>query len=505
MLSSRMIVAVVTLSMTWGPPAAAGANRDPRPTWAPSVVVQWNQALLEAVRRTGFRPMWTARALAVVHTAMFDAWAAYNGQADGVYWQGSIRRPAAERTRANAERAASMAAYRTLADLFPTQRAALFDPLAAARGLDVSDQGLDPSTPVGVGNQVAVWTLLACHDDGANQLGDRSNGAPYSDYTGYQPVNSPDVLSDPNRWQPLRAANGTVQTFLAPHWGRVTPFALTSGDQLRPPAPPQYPSRRYLAEVAEVVALSAGLTDEQKVVAEYWADGPNTETPPGHWNLFAQWVSARDRHSFDDDIVLFFALGSALHDAAIAVWDAKVAYDFIRPMSAVRFAYGDQAIEAWGGPGQGTRSILGRTFQSYIATPPFAEYTSGHSAFSAAGAEILTAFTGSRRFGATFTRAAGSSTVEPGVTPAAPVTLSWSTFQDAADEAGYSRRLGGIHFKSGDLVSRRMGTRIGRQAWRAALAHVDARGRRQVDDRRDRADDVRDRDTDHHDDSGRHR
>lgn len=490
-MSSRMLVVAMAVAVALGTPVRAiGATgeheRDPGRGWKPSVVIQWNQALLEAVRRTGFRPMWTSRALAVVHTAMFDAWAAYDRRAEGVFWQEPLRRPRREHTRANAEQAAGIAAYRTLSDLFPTQRAALFDPLATSLGLDVSDQSFDLATPTGVGNQVAAWTLAVCHDDGANQLGDKANGAPYSDYTGYAPVNSPDVVSDPNHWQPLRAANGAVQTFLAPHWRLVTPFALTSADQFRPVAPPQYPSRRYLEEVAEMLTLSAGLTDRQKTIAEYWADGPNTETPPGHWNLFAQFVSARDRHSFDEDIVLFFALGNALHDAAIAVWDAKVEYDFIRPVSAVRFVYGNQMIEAWGGPGKGTQSIPGSAFQPYIATPPFAEYTSGHSAFSAAGAEVLTQFTGSRRFGASFTRAAGTSTVEPGVTPATPITLSWATFQQAADEAGFSRRLGGIHFISGDYASRRMGTRIGRQAWRKALAHA---GLHRRDRDRDRDDD----------------
>lgn len=497
MTSSRVLVVATALAVALGTPLSAasaggGHDRDPGRGWKPSVVIQWNQALLEAVRRTGFRPMWTSRALAVVHTAMFDAWAAYDRRAEGVFWQGPIRRPNRDRTRANAETAASVAAYRTLADLFPTQRAALFDPVAASLGLDVADQSFDLATPTGVGNQVAAWTLQACHDDGANQLGDRSNGTPYSDYTGYTPVNTPDVVSDPNRWQPLRAANGTVQTFLAPHWRLVTPFALTSPSQFRPGPPPLYPSRRYLEETAEIVTLSAGLTDRQKTIAEYWADGPNTETPPGHWNLFAQFVSARDRHSFEQDILLFFALGSALHDAAIAVWDAKVDYDFIRPVSAVRFVYGDQLIEAWGGPGKGTQTIPGTAFQPYIATPPFAEYTSGHSAFSAAGAEVLTRFTGSRRFGGSFTRAAGASTIEPGLTPAAPVTLSWPTFQQAADEAGVSRRFGGIHFISGDYESRRMGTRVGRQAWRKALAHAGLRGR---DHDRDDDRDGRDRDS----------
>jgi hypothetical protein len=84
---------------------------------------------------------------------------------------------------------------------------------------------------------------------------------------------------------------------------------------------------------------NAELTDEHKVIAEYWADGPSTETPPGHWCLLAQWVSARDHHGLDQDVVLFFALGGALHDAAVAAWDAKRAFDSVRPVSAIRWLF----------------------------------------------------------------------------------------------------------------------------------------------------------------------
>ena len=159
-------------------------------------------------------------------------------------------------------------------------------------------------------------------------------------------------------------------------------------------------------------------------------------------------------------------------DASIAVWDAKVFYDYVRPVSAVRHVFAGQTIEAWGGPFQGTRPIAGEQFRPYLATPPFAEYTSGHSAFSAAAATVLRLFTGSPRFGATVVIAPGSSAIEPGVTPARPVALSWRTFDDAADEAGLSRRLGGIHFRDGDLASRAMGKAIGRRVFREVLRHT---------------------------------
>jgi hypothetical protein len=148
-------------------------------------------------------------------------------------------------------------------------------------------------------------------------------------------------------------------------------------------------------------------------------------------------------------------------DVSISVWECKRFYDYIRPISAVRYLFAGQQIQAWDGPGQGTQTINGENFRSYIPTPPFAEYTSGHSAFSSASGEVLRLFAGSDSLGASFTVGAGSSFVEPGFAPLQDVTLSWATFTEAAVEAGLSRRYGGIHFKDGDLYSRKMGRQIG--------------------------------------------
>ena len=247
-----------------------------------TIVVQWNETMLQAIRNTGFAPMFAARGLAVVHTAMFDAWAAYDATAVGTQFGAALRRPESERTDANKAKAVSFAAYRALVDLFPSQ-APLFTARMTALGYDPADASLDVSTPQGLGNECARSVTTARHADAANQLGG------YADTTGYMPVNSSSQLDDPNRWQPLAGAAGD-QRFLAAHWMLVTPFALASAGEFRPAPPPLYPHGNYRKEVNQILHFSAALTDRQKMVATYWADGPATETPPGHWNLFAQFV-----------------------------------------------------------------------------------------------------------------------------------------------------------------------------------------------------------------------
>ena len=99
---------------------------------------------------------------------------------------------------------------------------------------------------------------------------------------------------------------------------------------------------------------------------------------------------------------------------------------------------------------------------------------SGHSTFSAAGAEVLKRFTGSDAFGASITITAGALGVEPGV-PSQPVTLAWPTFSAAADEAGLSRRYGGIHFADGDLEGRKLGRAVGALAWEKGRRYIEGR------------------------------
>ncbi len=443
-----------------------------------SVVSKWDRAALAAVRATRLGPPVVARALAVAHTAMYDAWAAYDARAVGTRLGGSLRRPPSERTDANKEQAVSYAAYRALLDLFPSQQRA-FDSVMTELGFDGLNTSTDAASPAGIGNLAAAAVLSFRHHDGSNQLGDLAPGA-YTDYTGYQPVNDAYTIRDPNRWQPLLATNAqgvtAQQVYIAPHWGLVVPFALTSGAQFRPASVPNlYPSQGYTDQALEIIDYSAKLTDQQKSIVEYWADGPQSELPPGHWALFAQWVSHRDGNGIDDDAKMFFAMTNAVLDAGIAVWDCKRAFDYVRPITAIRFLMAGKEILAWAGPYRGAQVITGEHWQAYqtgaVPTPAFPEFSSGHSAFSAAAAEVLRSFTGSDAFGDSVTIKAGSSGVEPGAVPATDIVLSWATFTEAADQAGMSRRYGGIHFKEGDLQSRAMGRLIGAQVWAKAQTY----------------------------------
>jgi len=441
----------------------------------PSVL--WDEAAEEAVRNLVVAPTIASRAYGMVHTAIFDAWAAYDLEAIGTQLGDDLQRPAEENTLENKTEAMSYAAYRVLEDLFPTE-VDLFDSVMEQLGLDPENNSTDTTTPAGIGKVSAQALLDFRHDDGSNQLGDLNDGDPYSDYTGYEPVNPPQgqEIVDPNRWQPLleplRDPDGIVQQFLTPHWGQVTPFGLESGDQFRPPAPPEFGSEEYLRLHEEVVEISANLNDERKIIAEFWEDGVGTSFPPGTWMGFGQFVSERDDNTLDEDAQMFFMLGNAVMDAGIAAWEAKVFYDYVRPITAIEVLFGGQTIEAWGGPGQGTVELDGSEFIPYqrleTPTPPFAEYVSGHSTFSNAAAAVLKRFTGSDEFGASVTAPVGESRFEPGFTPAEPVTPTWDTFSDAAASSGISRLYGGIHNAAGNEQGLILGRKVGEAVWEEA-------------------------------------
>ncbi|MDP6615962.1 MAG: hypothetical protein QF790_02200, partial [Gammaproteobacteria bacterium] len=282
--------------------------------------------------------------------------------------------------------------------------------------------------------------------------------------------------------------------------------------------------------------------DYARVLAEFWADGPDSETPPGHWFVITNEVNdhplldkrlegaGRILGPLEWDIKVYFALGGTMHDAAIAAWGIKGYYDYIRPLSAIRgmadlgqsseplgdsysaggiplydgfielvesgdplAGAGDEhvgkiKILAWKGPlfvgdpdtdTAGVDWILAERWWPYqrpsFVTPPFAGYVSGHSTYSRAAAEMLTAFTGSEYFPggmSGFEVTANEFLVfEDG--PSVDMTLEWATYRDASDQCSLSRIWGGIHPPADDIPGRLIGREIGPAAYTLAKSYFD--------------------------------
>ena len=398
--------------------------------------------------------------------------------------------------------------------------------------------------------------------------------------------------NDLNRWQPMAfdvafTQNGQiaskVQKFVSPHWGDVKAFGLFSYDRdsrglyFDPGEPPKLGEASDLAyknNAVEVLEYSALLDPAQsarinlspsargnnslgkndgtghaknpttgkpypdhfvlhadygRCVAEYWADGPASETPPGHWNVLANEVTDKIRANpslalqlggsgeildpMEWEVKFYLALNAALHNTAVAIWGVKAHYDYVRPVSAIRYlgflrelplvpglvevvtastaqtyhrhlsAYiGEIAVNTWPGePDDPATEVGGRAWilaqkwlpyqQDTFVTPAFAGYVSGHSGFSLAAAEVMALMTGTPYFpGGMFSHVipAGELLFEAG--PTTDITLQWATYFDAADEAGESRLYGGIHVSPDDGPGRVMGAQIGK----AAFSHAEA-------------------------------
>ncbi len=215
---------------------------------------------------------------------------------------------------------------------------------------------------------------------------------------------------------------------------------------VRPPGPPALDSAAWAQDYNEVKELGAATgstrTPEQSLIAQFWADGAGTETPAGHWNSIARDVSERLETPLIEKARLFALLNVALADAAICAWDAKYAYAFWRPVTAIRNGDIDGNDDTVADP----------TWSSFIVTPPFPDYVSGHSTFSGAAATVLALFY--RTDDVAFT---ATSDFLPGV------TRDFNSFSAAADEAALSRLYGGIHYRSANEDGLRAGVAIG--AW----------------------------------------
>ncbi len=448
-----------------------------------NLAYKWGEVALTATandtEKFNPRPTVTSRYLGLIFTAVFDAWSRYDEKAIPVFLQDVERRPGDEHSLKNKEIAISYAAFRTMNEYYYSD-SLLFSEFMQELGLDPANRSTDPETPEGIGNLAALAVIEARKGDGSNQYGEEegSNGQPYFNYTGYEPVNSADNNVDANRWQPKYFSDGKGGTFtpgcLTPFWDRVKPVALKSADQFRPGPPPMIGSAQLEQEVREVIELQANLTDEEKALVEFMRDGPQSVQQAGHWLKFAQDVSRRDQHTLDEDVKMYFYNQVVAMDAFIASWDAKMYYDYARPYALVHEYYQGQVIKAWGGEGKGMMNLDGSQWRPYSPStflcPPFPSYVSGHSTISGACAEALRLWTGSDHFGEEVRLVAGAMTEPDNLGDT--VTLKFPTFTQTAEMAGISRVLGGYHIQADNVAGLKLGRDVAKEAWSFYLKHI---------------------------------
>ncbi|MDT0630261.1 vanadium-dependent haloperoxidase [Rubrivirga litoralis] len=253
------------------------------------------------------------------------------------------------------------------------------------------------------------------------------------------------VTDEPGTWRPTPPA---YLDAIEPSWGRLRPFVLDSAAQFKPPRPHAYslaPGSAFRREVDEVYEVGVGLTDEQREIASFWDCNPYTMhtrghamfatkklTPGGHWMGIAAIASRQAGDDFASAAEAYARTALALSDGFISVWDEKYRSRLIRPETVIN----EHIDEAWA---------------PLLQTPPFPEYSSGHSVVSAAAAEALTAL-----YGEPF---AFDDTTE--VAYGLPVRR-FASFRAAAEEAAISRLYGGIHYRMAAEHGVEQGRGVGR-------------------------------------------
>jgi hypothetical protein len=379
-----------------------------------SVARLWDDALLDAIRRDTPAPTVHARNLFHTSAAMWDAWAAYDPAADGYFVTEKIDAddPAAAREAAISYAAYRILLWRysRAAGMQET-----FDELTATMESLCYDIGVvttEGESPAALGNRIAAAAIEYGLDDGSLEE-TRYVDTSYRSANPPMVVGEPGTdLVDPDRWQPLALARlvaqngeplaGSVQRYIGPQWGNVRGFALPASADGMPIDPGQPPvldetDDDYQQAALDVIRKSGQLDptdgvvidisprslgdstlgtndgdgydenpttgepyeardvpqgDYTRVLTEFWADGPASETPPGHWNTIANAVT--DTPDFERrvggegpevdplewDVKMYFALNGAVHDAAVAAWGAKRHYDSVRPISMIRYLSG---------------------------------------------------------------------------------------------------------------------------------------------------------------------
>ncbi len=427
-------------------------------------------------------PSLSFRYVTLILNAGYDATAPYHETAVGAYSRVD-NRPADEATTRNINTASIYAVYR-LGMAFDEERAPQWRAMLTDNGLDPDDDtGMnlecsrthDLDSPIAIGNLAGKCVLEGRWSDGFNHFGDETPGQPFRDTTGYEPVNSANELVDPSRWHPLtkqlREGTWVSQQFTTPQWAVTEPYSGIDPREFRAPPPLAsdhvFPAE-YKAQADEVLAAVAALTDEQKMLVEYF-DNKARET------LFFPAVEALPNTM--DFWQLDFMLHIAQFDAGIVAWQEKARYDAVRPVTAISYLYGDENIRTYGTGSDTVRFIPANQWYSYASTGDHPEYPSATSCFCAAQAQAWRNYLGGDEIpdvtlpngqvvdGYTGILPAGSSIHEPGVTPAEDVVVTYDTWTEYERDCADSRIWGGLHFRAAVEESLDLCSDIGNAAY----------------------------------------
>jgi hypothetical protein len=420
-----------SFSMAFALPRIAHAAPSPFPSassFSAEVPTAWFDLALTLVKETaGFSPPVSSRAYMFTGITLYEA--VVPGMPDHRSLSGQLNGlsslPGAGRNRAyHWPAVANSALAAILRSLFAT---ASKTNLARIDGLEtrLADR-FRPSLPPGVynrsvdrGKAVAAAVFDWSKADGGHEGYLRNFPSEY-----VPPV-------EPGLWVPTPPS---FQPALQPFWGSNRPCALATGAACPPGDHTPYskdPASRFFAEALKVFETVTNLTPEQKTIALFWSDDPGTtSTPPGHSVSMTTQVLRKLGSRLDDAAEAYARVGLAVSDAFISCWNAKYRYNLLRPITYIQ-------------------SNIDRAWTSPLITPPFPEYTSGHSVQSAAWAQVMTDMFGEVAL-------TDHTHTDRGFEP-----RSFSSFFEAADEAAISRLYGGIHFRPAIEVGLEQGRCIG--------------------------------------------
>ncbi len=468
---------------------------------APSPPQRWNGLLADLIAANPIGPTRASRAFALLNSGFYDLWASSDVAAKPVYAPANL-----SLSPDDLEQALHQFAARLLLQWFPASGTRLEQELLAVGQPAFTAASSNPGLLAAVQQELQALPALDPWASGS-------------------PAASPVITREITAWWPehvpIDDPTAPLQKYLTPAWGTLPafattditkwrpagpePFLLVSGDlaevslasaslellqdwtsrdgelkitgsyEIRDPANQQWMvgdliNPAFVQQAQEVVDLQRNLTDEQKLIAEFWESGAGTAFPPGAWMAITSLLADRQPLSLSEQIKLFFSVGQGVGDAGIAAWDAKAAFTSARPVRVIRDLANLNLLD-------GDELLNWNTYQKRggPSSPPFPEYVSGHSTFSAAAAEVLRTYFGSDALNLNLTFEPGSSRFEAGITPQELTTLAWGSLSEAVASAGLSRLYGGIHFADGNLDGQVLGRTVGDAvlARAASLAYAD--------------------------------